>query len=263
MIINGIGTGGLAQALFPELIKKGHTVKQLISRNYEKAKLLIKQIPGVKWSTEITPDFLSANIIWLAVPDALIPDIAYKLAQFDQPHHPLLIHSAGSVSLNDISVYGDNIGVIYPLQTFSPNRNIDWHTTPIFIETTAKSNDLIHLLANQLSTTVHLANTTNRLYIHCGAVFAANFTNFLINCADKIAANASYNHLIYLPILKEMLNKLESLSPMIAQTGPARRNDIHTINKHLTLLSNQPLLQEIYQLLSLRIQELYTPENNT
>ena len=55
------------------------------------------------------------------------------------------------------------------------------------------------------------------------------------------------------PLIRETANKINKVNPAEAQTGPAKRNDTQTINKHLELLSEYPEFQEIYKLLSNQI----------
>ncbi len=51
------------------------------------------------------------------------------------------------------------------------------------------------------------------------------------------------------PLIAETADKISRLSPKEAQTGPAKRNDIKTIEKHLHLLEDSPY-KEIYQQLT-------------
>ena len=51
------------------------------------------------------------------------------------------------------------------------------------------------------------------------------------------------------PLITETANKIQTLSPQEAQTGPAKRNDTITINKHLALLTDENH-KEIYKILT-------------
>jgi predicted short-subunit dehydrogenase-like oxidoreductase (DUF2520 family) len=55
------------------------------------------------------------------------------------------------------------------------------------------------------------------------------------------------------PLIKETAQKIQSLSPSEAQTGPAVRNDQKTIEKHIDFLTNENL-KEIYKILTKSIQ---------
>ncbi len=66
----------------------------------------------------------SEDIIIVAVPDDKLEDV---LRRIDCPDNIVVAHTAGSLGLE---VFPDNIkhkGVLYPLQTFSENRRIEFH----------------------------------------------------------------------------------------------------------------------------------------
>jgi hypothetical protein len=89
-----------------------------------------------------------------------------------------------------------------------------------------------------------------------GAVFANNFNNFLALIATHFAEKAGQNHGIYQPILEETLSKLRVISPDKAQTGPARRGDKETIERHLGILkAHFPEWQPLYEEFSKRIEK--------
>jgi hypothetical protein len=50
-------------------------------------------------------------------------------------------------------------------------------------------------------------------------------------------------------LIQEVADKILTLSPKEAQTGPANRNDTQTINAHLSFLTNENQ-KEIYKLLT-------------
>jgi hypothetical protein len=54
-------------------------------------------------------------------------------------------------------------------------------------------------------------------------------------------------------LIRETAEKIMTLSPNEAQTGPAKRKDIHTIKSHLELISNDNY-KNIYKLLTQSIQ---------
>ena len=53
-----------------------------------------------------------------------------------------------------------------------------------------------------------------------------------------------------LPLIDEVTQKVHVLPPKDAQTGPASRQDNNVINKHIQMLSGNPDLQNIYELMS-------------
>ena len=52
------------------------------------------------------------------------------------------------------------------------------------------------------------------------------------------------------PLIAETADKVMGNLPENVQTGPAVRTDESTLNKHLSMLTDMPELQNIYQTLS-------------
>ena len=59
------------------------------------------------------------------------------------------------------------------------------------------------------------------------------------------------------PLIVETLNKSFDISPENAQTGPAKRGDMETLDRQFESLSNDPAVAEIYQLVSQNIIDSY------
>jgi hypothetical protein len=86
------------------------------------------------------------------------------------------------------------------------------------------------------------------------AVFACNFTNHFYQIANDLLASKNMSFDLLLPLITETVNKVKSSSPEDAQTGPAKRNDQKTMQKHLNLLQGNDNLQTLYKLISAEIQ---------
>ena len=61
--------------------------------------------------------------------------------------------------------------------------------------------------------------------------------------------------------IEETIKKLNDLSPIEAQTGPAIRWDENIMMKHKELLSEDPVLQNIYDIFSKNI-HIYSQNND-
>ena len=81
------------------------------------------------------------------------------------------------------------------------------------------------------------------------AVFVNNFVNYLYQIGEDILSEDGIPFDLLKPLIKETANKIEILSPKEAQTGPAKRSDSKTIEKHLKLLENSPY-KEVYTTLT-------------
>ena len=108
-------------------------------------------------------------------------------------------------------------------------------------------------VAKSISKNTHAKTGEQRKALHVAAVFVCNFTNHLYQIGNEICLKNSIPFEILHPLIKETAEKLQSLSPSKAQTGPAVRNDQKTIEKHIDFLTNENQ-KEIYKILTKSIQ---------
>jgi predicted short-subunit dehydrogenase-like oxidoreductase (DUF2520 family) len=147
-------------------------------------------------------------------------------------------------------------GVIYPVQTLSLHRKVDFREVPLAIESEHEQDGLIlSELAHILSDKVYELSSEKREKLHMAAVFANNFSNYMFIQASELCLENDIPFDILKPMILETGKKVLKLDPVDAQTGPARRNDQEVIEKHLRDL--QGTRKEIYRLLSKEITKLY------
>lgn len=153
----------------------------------------------------------------------------------------------------------ENLGIFYPLQTFSKERKLDLFEVPFFIEAnnTYFAQELFDL-AWQLSHKVQFADSARRKELHLAAVISNNFTNFLFTLAKKYLEEKQSDWKLLEPLIRETAAKALDLGPEKAQTGPAKRNDRNTLAQHLDMLDGPQ--KEVYLLLSNAILEHYNHE---
>jgi predicted short-subunit dehydrogenase-like oxidoreductase (DUF2520 family) len=249
------GAGRVAAALGPALASAGHHVVFIAGRTPGPAQALAAQLPGCQvWGL---PDSLpSADVYLLAVPDAAVPAL---LTTVPWPAGAVVAHVAGAVPLAVFEaaprVQG---GVLYPLQTFSAGRVIDWPTVPLFIEgASAVAEARLLALARSLSQQVAPLDSAQRLRLHLGAVWASNFTNHLLGVAQALLAEASLPFELLHPLVRETIAKALAAesSPFSVQTGPAVRRDAPTLAAHEAALAAHPAWQALYAQLSESIQQ--------
>jgi len=196
-------------------------------------------------------DLKKADIYIIAVKDDAIASLSEKLPLLDG----LVVHTSGSIGMKALHV-GLKKGVFYPVQTFSINQKIDFKKVPLVIEADTKEDlQLLQILATSLSEQVFELNSTEREKLHVAAVFANNFSNYMFACADTLCNEFKLPFDILRPIILETGKKIQTMDPLEAQTGPARRNDQAIIEKHIEMLSGEQ--KEIYTLLSNAISKAY------
>lgn len=242
-----LGAGNLATHLTRVLIKKGFNICQIYSRTIESARELGLKT-GVHYTNNIKDIYNEADIYIYALSDSAISSLAKKI---DFKKNPLLIHTAGSVSINVLKNYSNNYAVLYPLQTFSKTREIDFNNIPLCIDANNTKNlNILESIARSISTKVYKMGDEDRLQLHLSAVFASNFTNHMYSLAEDILKKKNIDFNILKPLIEETASKIQDLSPQNAQTGPAARKDKLTMKKHKELLENDSDLKKMYTFIS-------------
>jgi len=237
-----IGAGNLATHIFKAFNKANNvSVVQWFNRD-------LKRIEPYKNSVSITNDFsklVDADLYILAISDDAISEFSKQLPFNDK----LVVHTSGTVGIHDLDKKHRR-GVFYPLQTFSKDHDIDFKDVPICIETIEKSDlQILKELAQTIESPYYKINTEQRQILHLSAVYVNNFTNHLYRIAHEISDAKGINFDILKPLILETAKKVQTLSPYLAQTGPAKRNDKKTIKKHLKLIENKDH-KAIYELLT-------------
>ena len=244
-----IGSGNVAKHLF-NVFSANEAIKmvQVVSRN----KHALKNFGTTINSTTSFSKIKEADIYIIAVSDDAINSVSKELTKIKG----LVVHTSGSATLSALSKHKRR-GVFYPLQTFSKNRAIDFKNIPICLEAQEKPDlKLLQSLAKKISDNVYSISSEQRKALHLAAIFVNNFTNHLYHIGNTICKENNLPFGILNPLINETSNKIEKLSPYDAQTGPARRNDVKTINTHLEQLKDSDE-KEIYAVLSRSIQNTY------
>lgn len=242
-----IGTGNVGSHLAQALYNDGINIKQLFSRS-------INKVIAIAEKTDSSPidnlDQLHDNLdlIIVAVNDDAIRSVIEQIPF----RNVLTVHTSGSVSLNVFDSLGyNNFGIFYPLQSFNKHQEINIKEVPFCLEAVNnKSLFVLESLAKKISNHVYHINSKERETLHLAAVFANNYSNFMYQIAKQITDESNLSFDLLKPLINETANKINFLSPKEAQTGPAQRNDLKTIEKHLLLLQDSPNLKELYKNIS-------------
>jgi predicted short-subunit dehydrogenase-like oxidoreductase (DUF2520 family) len=191
-------------------------------------------------TNQLTP----VDIYLIAVKDDVIESVSLQL-----PPDAFLVHTSGAQPLSIIAKQSRR-GVLYPLQSFSRDTPVAFKQIPLFIEASNQQDlDVLMNLAKKLSDRVMPLDSKGRFQLQLGGVLVNNFVNHLYcQAADLLAQHQLPFDLLH-PLIMETAQKVLRIDPKQAQTGPAKRKDLNTIEAHLAVLTDENQ-QEIYKLLS-------------
>lgn len=213
------------------------SVEELKLTIYNRSEIPASARPAQASITQDLQDLERSDIIIITVKDeAIIPVLAELESQI--PPHTLVCHSSGSISSTVIKPYFDRHGVLYPLQTFSREKNLEYSQIPVFITGSDPGvTQIIKKVAGYISPKITEIEDDQRIFLHIAAVFCCNYTNALYAIGQRICTDhgLNFNHL--LPLIEETAHKVKEMSPQLAQTGPAVRGDWEIIHQHETYLA--------------------------
>lgn len=244
-----LGAGNVATHLY-RAFKNSESIR--ITQWYNRSFSAISSYVNAVDITDDLTQLKKADIYILAVSDDSIAELSQNLP-FEKR---LVAHTSGSVSMHDLDKK-NQIAVFYPVQTFSKDADLEFSEIPICIEVYEKHNlQLLKNLVIGLGCKPYKLNTEQRQRLHLSAVFVNNFTNQLYRIAHEITDIETIEFDILKPLILETAKKVQHISPYMAQTGPAKRNDKKTIKRHLKQLENEEH-KVLYKLLTASIKKTH------
>jgi predicted short-subunit dehydrogenase-like oxidoreductase (DUF2520 family) len=256
MNVSFIGSGNLAWHLAPAFDNAGYVVKEVYSRNLKHAEALTERLYQAEVKQSLDFSSSSSNLFVIATSDEAIQEVAQEIVL---PEDAYLVHTSGSQPLSVLQFAATpNIGVFYPLQTFTQSKRIEFKDIPLFIESSNDETERTLLsVARALSSKVKKITSEERKALHVAAVFASNFTNHMLMLSKGILDENKLSFELLKPLIVETINKSLSIGPENAQTGPARRGDLEILDRHVEFLQNDQTTAEIYKLISQNIIDQY------
>jgi predicted short-subunit dehydrogenase-like oxidoreductase (DUF2520 family) len=199
------------------------------------------------------------GILFLAVPDGAVEDMAGRVAAMDPPRQLSVVHLSGALGLDALDALIDNPrGSFHPLQSFpfprdrSAFRGI---TVAVDASTPALRRRLAGLARGLGARPKHVRDEQRVLY-HAAAVYASNFVDVVFDEAVRTLGRIGWSEkeatAALLPLVEGALDNIRRRGPIKALTGPIRRGDAETVTRHLGALEN-PDLYRMLALVALRI----------
>ena len=236
-----IGSGNVATVLGRLCKHAGHQIIQVMSRHTENAQKLAEELGAAYDNYEGKTD-LSADIYIVAITDGILFDLNKSFSLGDK----LIVHTAGSVTKNVLENISSQYGVLYPFQSLRKEME-HFPEIPLLVDGNNEvSTAAIESFAKTLSTDVRRTTDDERIRLHVAGVVVNNFTNHLYALAEDYCKKENLDFNLLFPLIKETTNRIIQYSPKTMQTGPALRNDVFTLDKHLKILAAHPNLKYIY-----------------
>lgn len=236
-----IGSGNVATVLGRLFKSNGHQVIQVMSRHLEHAKELAGELECNYTNYDGITD-MSGDLYLVSITDSVLFDLNKSFNLGDK----LIVHTAGSVTKEVLNNISTNYGILYPFQSLRKEMDTV-PKIPILVDgNNEHSITLIEDFARTISNTVRRTTDEERLRLHVAGVVVNNFTNHLYAIAEEFCTKENIDYKLLFPLIEETTRRITRFSAKDVQTGPAFRNDVFTLDKHLKILNAHPKLKYLY-----------------
>lgn len=251
MKITILGSGNVGTHLAKALYSAGHQIVQIWSREYDHAEALANQV-FAEPIDRLKLLYPTSDVYILAVADDALFDLALDL----KLREAVVIHTAGSVSMKVLAPISRKHGVIWSPQTFIRDVAMDYSRLPFCIE--GSSDEVlrqIRELLTPVSQHIYDIDSQQRQWLHLAAVMTNNFGNAINALAQDLLEEHDIPFEILHPLIEMTAEKLKHGGLWQQQTGPARRQDQKTIDRHRSMLVEDEKVLRLYELMTEIIQQ--------
>ena len=170
-----VGAGNVATHLGMAWQKAGYEIVQVYSRTPASALELANRL-GVGYTTSLEEICADADVYVVMLKDAVLQELISNIVK--GRNNALFVHTAGSMPMNVWENHACRYGVLYPMQTFSKAREVDFTSVSFFVEAIGKAElAVLKSMATSLSPKVYEATSAQRASLHMAAVFECNFAS--------------------------------------------------------------------------------------
>lgn len=199
------------------------------------------------------------GILFLAVPDGAVREMASRIAAMGPPPGLAVVHVSGAQGLDVLDALRDQpVGSFHPLQSFpfprdpSAFRGI---TVAVEASTPALLRSL-QRIARQLGARPRKVAAAERVRYHAAAVYASNFVDAVVSEGvrelESIGWTRAEASAALVPLLEGAAENIRRKGVVRALTGPIRRGDAETVGRHLQAVG-RPDVYRILALIALEI----------
>lgn len=250
-----IGAGTLASALARALHSKEYRVSEIVSRSnpqsLRRARILASRIQSS--ATTIQAAEMSADIVWICVPDDAIAALAEQMTDERDWRGKIVVHSSGALSsdtLEPLRRKGAEVASAHPLMTFVSSSQPKLKGVPFALEGTAKALTAVETIISDFEAHAFRIARTEKAAYHAFGFFSSPGIVALIAAAIEVGKLAGLEgkrvRALMEPIVRQTIDNCFRTSPQQAFSGPVRRGDVETIRKHLKVLDEHPDLLDLY-----------------
>jgi len=233
------------------LCKNGHQPIFTWNRSEENLAKALEYVPFESSSKNLKDFNEECDFVILSISDDAIEDIAERFLSINKNKDLKILHTSGAL---DSSVFGDyeNSGSFHPVISISSiEEGIEMIPQTTFTCEGNISTFLVQI-ANEIGETGITLTKEQKQNIHLSAVFMNNYMIGLIEKIKILNRDAGLEdhstEKILQAITRQTISKSWKNTIEETLTGPVKRGDEKTIKKHLDILKNDDLFQQLYKI---------------
>jgi predicted short-subunit dehydrogenase-like oxidoreductase (DUF2520 family) len=257
--ISIVGPGNLGRALALTLAAAGYHVPSLIlranSRRLRQAKSLARHI-GAQIA-HIGKQSISAEIVWITVPDDAIANVARALSQSGDWRGKIVFHSSGALASDELvplQALGAKVASVHPMMSFVRGEVPEMAGVPFALEGDRAAVRAARSIVKNLGGSSFAIKKQNKVLYHVFGSFASPLVIALMATMEDVARAAGLRNRdikpVVTPLLSQTLRNYQKHDAARAFSGPLARGDVATVSRHLAELQKLPHAIEVYRALA-------------
>jgi predicted short-subunit dehydrogenase-like oxidoreductase (DUF2520 family) len=255
-----VGAGNFGSAIAASLRRAGYAIEAVVAHSrgasLRKVQALARQ-GGAKASVGL-PLTVTAEIVWICVPDREIANAARALAAKVEWKGRIALHSSGALSSDELDALrrrGAKVAAVHPMMTFVRGSQVlrtqpSLAGVPFAVEGDAAAVRVARRIVNDLAGYAYAIRKKDKAAYHAWGAFASPLFTALLATGEQVAAIAGVRQKDarrrVIPIVLQTLANYASFGADGAFSGPIVRGDVETVKKHMRALAKVPAARDVY-----------------
>ncbi len=255
LTVSIVGAGNLGTALALTLPSAGCEVKFIATRAKNKSgartKALARKLKARL--VELGKEPLDTDLVWIAVPDDSITQVANRLANAQEWKGRIVVHSSGALTseaLAPLRAKGAKVSSLHPMMTFVRGSVPDMAGVAFAVEGDSAAVRAASKIVEQLGGYTFPIRKQQKVLYHAFGSFASPLVIALMASLEQVAQAAGVKRRdvkrVMLPLLQQTLQNYLRGDAASAFSGPLVRGDVATVRKHLHELKRAPEARDVY-----------------
>lgn len=252
-----VGSGNLAYALAQLLPGAGYKIVEIVTRSSSASAKALGRKFGITATTKARTGW-TGEIIWLAVSDGAIRELASTLAPLGNWNGKVVLHSSGALSSLDLQALksrGAHVGSAHPMMTFVPGETPDMAGVVWALEGDSTAVATTRGIVDALGGRALEIDAKNKPLYHAFGAFLSPLLVVHLASASRVALGAGVPRREIAALMRPIVERtVSNLFANIDQphgagkafSGPLIRGDVETIRAHLQSLRQVPAARKLY-----------------